>query len=88
MTGYIQRIAEEAEEAAKPDWQTLLTEIQQRADARDAKRLRFLAEHWRSLMDGVQLHLWIDQQALHRGGVVSALDYAMDYHYKTERHIA
>jgi hypothetical protein len=55
---------------------------------RDAKRWRFLAEHWHSLMGGIPLHRWLDEQALRRGGVAVALDYAMNYHYSGERHIA
>lgn len=58
------------------------------AEARDAKRWRFLAEHWHSLMTGVPLHKWLDDNALRLGGLAAALDYAMNYHYSSERHIA
>ncbi len=54
----------------------------------DAGRWLFLAEHWHSLMGGVPLHRWLDERALRRGGVTAALDYAMNYHYSGERHIA
>jgi hypothetical protein len=67
----------------------LMTVVMQRAkqDA-DADRWRFLKEHWQSLMGGTPLHRWIEEQALRRGGIEIALDYAMNYHYSGERHIA
>ena len=55
---------------------------------KDAARWRFLAEHWKSLIGGIPLHRWIDEQSLRRGGVVAALDYAMNHHANGERHIA
>jgi hypothetical protein len=55
---------------------------------RDAKRWRFLAEHWKSLMGGIPLHRWVEEQSLRKGGVAAALDCAIDYHENGERHIA
>lgn len=54
----------------------------------DARRYRFLVEHWHSLLAGLPLHMWVAENALRRGGVTAALDYAMDYHNNSERHIA
>jgi hypothetical protein len=54
----------------------LRAEARQFAEQRDAKRWRFLAEHWHSLMMGVPLHKWIADNALRLGGVGAALDYA------------
>lgn len=53
----------------------------------DAKRWRFLQEHWRSTIGGLQLHEWIDENALHRGSLRAALDWAINYHEDSERHI-
>ena len=66
----------------------LLTIIMQfgRLDA-DSDRFRFLKTHWRSLMEGIPLHRWIDEEALRRGGIGGALDYAMTFHHSSERHI-
>ena len=66
----------------------LRREAEHEALERDAKRWRFLAEHWNSLMVGEPLHRWIAAQALRLGGVSAALDYAMNYHHSGERHIA
>lgn len=46
---------------------------------KDAERWRFLAEHWKSLIGGIPLHRWIEEQALRKGGVAAALDYAIYY---------
>ena len=56
-------------------------------DTLDAKRWRFLAQHWHSLMNGTPLHQWLTENALRHGSVTAALDYAMNYHYTSERHI-
>lgn len=66
---------------------------QRQADAKramecEAKRWRFLVGHWYSLMDGIPLHRWLDEQALRHGGIGAALDYAISYHESAERHIA
>jgi len=54
----------------------------------EAKRGRFLAEHWRSTIGGIQLHDWIDKNALRLGGITAAVDWAINYHESAERHIA
>ena len=55
---------------------------------KDADRWAFAAEHWCSLIGGIPLHRWLDEQKLRRGGLTAALDYAMNYHQNGERHIA
>ena len=54
----------------------------------DAARWAFAAEHWGSVIHGLPLHRWLDDQKLRRGSLTAALDYAMDYHQSGERHIA
>ena len=55
---------------------------------KDAARWAFAAEHWCSLMGGIPLHRWLDEQRLRKGGLTAALDYALKYHQDGERHIA
>lgn len=66
----------------------LREEARQEAQAKDAARWRFLAQHWNSTMAGLPLHQWIDEQAIRHGGVAAALDYAIHFHHNSERHIA
>lgn len=56
-------------------------------DTLDAERWRFLARHWDSQMQCKPLHEWLATSALRHGSVTAALDYAMNYHYNSERHI-
>lgn len=66
-----------------PGWR----EVSAAKQSIDAKRWRFMAEHWNSLMGGIPLHRWLDEQALRHGGLTAALDYAINYHESGERHI-
>lgn len=54
----------------------------------DEARWRFLVEHWQSLIGGIPLHRWLDEQKLRLGGVEAALDYAVRHHENSDRHIA
>jgi hypothetical protein len=53
----------------------------------EGKRWRFLSEHWHSLMGGIPLHRWLDEQSLRLGGLTAALDHAIEHHESGERHI-
>jgi hypothetical protein len=79
----------EAERLDPDSWdKSRAAQSEQKALRKDAERWRFLTEHWHSLMASTPLHRWIEEQALRRGGVTAALDYAMEYHANGERHIA
>ena len=43
---------------------------------KDAERYRFLAENWHSLIDGNQLHVWLNNNILRCGGFRAAIDRA------------
>ena len=55
---------------------------------KDAARWIFLQRHWFSIMQGQPLHIWIGNRESRPGGITAALDYAMNYHQSSERHIA
>ena len=55
---------------------------------KDAARWIFLQRHWRSLIQGVPLYHWLGDHERRQGGMTAALDYAMNYHQSSERHIA
>jgi len=54
----------------------------------DAKRWRFLAQHWLDTMEGLPLHEWLARSLLRFGSIERALDHVIDFHENCERHIA